>query len=241
MEYFRPTICLKTRNVTQIAKNISVTAQMIRSLEAKYSRPESSVKLLAVSKRHSAASIRQAAKTGITDFGENFVQEAEGKIAALVDLQLNWHFIGPIQSNKTRRIAENFDWVQSLDRKKLAHRLNEQRSIKKTALNVCVQVNLSQESSKSGISLESAETLGKLVNDLPNLCLRGLMAIPAPEENLDRQRKSFAELALEFYRMRELFPTMDTLSMGMSKDFEAAIAEGSTMVRIGTALFGPRV
>jgi len=241
VEYFRPTICLKTRNVTQIAKNISVTAQMIRSLEAKYSRPESSVKLLAVSKRHSAASIRQAAKTGITDFGENFVQEAEGKIAALVDLQLNWHFIGPIQSNKTRRIAENFDWVQSLDRKKLAHRLNEQRSIKKTALNVCVQVNLSQESSKSGISLESAETLGKLVNDLPNLCLRGLMAIPAPEENLDRQRKSFAELALEFYRMRELFPTMDTLSMGMSKDFEAAIAEGSTMVRIGTALFGQRV
>ena len=214
---------------------------MIRSLEAKYSRPESSVKLLAVSKRHSAASIRQAAKTGITDFGENFVQEAEGKIAELVDLQLNWHFIGPIQSNKTRRIAENFDWVQSLDRKKLAYRLNEQRSIEKTALNVCVQVNLSQEFSKSGISLESAETLAKLVNDLPNLCLRGLMAIPAPEKNLDRQRKSFAELALEFYRMRELFPTMDTLSMGMSKDFEAAIAEGSTMVRIGTALFGKRV
>lgn len=214
---------------------------MIRSLEAKYSRPESSVKLLAVSKRHSAASIRQAAKTGITDFGENFVQEAEGKIAELADLQLNWHFIGPIQSNKTRRIAENFDWVQSLDRKKLAYRLNEQRSIEKTALNVCVQVNLSQEFSKSGISLESAETLGKLVNDLPNLCLRGLMAIPAPEKNLDRQRKSFAELALEFYRMRELFPTMDTLSMGMSKDFEAAIAEGSTMVRIGTALFGKRV
>jgi pyridoxal phosphate enzyme (YggS family) len=227
--------------VTQIAKNISVAAQMIRSLEEKYSRPESSVKLLAVSKRHSVASIRQAAKTGITDFGENFVQEAEGKMTALADLQLNWHFIGPIQSNKTRRIAENFDWVQSLDREKLAHRLNEQRANEKTALNVCIQINLSQESSKSGISLESAETLGKLVNELPNLCLRGLMAIPAPETNLDRQRKCFAKLALEFYRMRELFPTMDTLSMGMSKDFEAAIAEGSTMVRIGTALFGPRV
>ena len=226
--------------MTQIAENISAAAQKIQGLEAKYSRPESSVRLLAVSKRHPETSVREAAATGITDFGENFLQEAEDKITALADLELNWHFIGPIQSNKTRGIAENFNWVQSLDREKIARRLSEQRSSDLPALNVCVQVNLSQESSKSGIGLEGAAALAQLVNELPNLCLRGLMAIPAPEENLELQRQCFAELAAEYYRLQALFPSMDTLSMGMSNDYEAAIAEGSTMVRLGTALFGPR-
>ena len=226
--------------MTQIAENISATAQKIRGLEAKYSRPESSVRLLAVSKRHSQASIREAAAMGITDFGENFLQEAEEKITALADLALNWHFIGPIQSNKTRGIADNFDWVQSLEREKIARRLSEQRSGDKAPLNVCVQVNLSLESSKSGIGIAGAADLGNLVNELPNLCLRGLMAIPAPEENFDRQRQCFAELTVEFKRMQAMFPSMDTLSMGMSNDYEAAIAAGSTMVRLGTVLFGPR-
>lgn len=230
----------KPKNVTQIAENISATGQKIRALEAKYSRQQGSVGLLAVSKRHSEDSIRQAASAGLKDFGENFFQEAAEKIASLADLALTWHFIGPIQSNKTRGIAEFFDWVQSVDREKIARRLSEQRPADKAPLNVCVQVKLSREISKSGIQLEELDAICALVDSLPNLSLRGLMAIPAPEEDFERQRTCFRQLAAEYQKLRSKYKSVDTLSMGMSNDFEAAIAEGSTLVRIGTALFGPR-
>ena len=227
--------------MTYITENICATVQRIRELEAKYNRPAESVRLLAVSKHHSVAKIREAATAGLKEFGENFLQEAEKKITELADHTLTWLFIGPIQSNKTRGIAEHFDWVQSLDRDKIAARLSEQRSKEKPPLNICVQVNLSAEQSKSGTSLAEAESLCALVADLPQLELRGLMAIPAFEKDFEKQRQYLNELSAEFARLQEIFPTMDTLSMGMSNDYEAAIAEQSSMVRLGTVIFGPRV
>lgn len=232
-DYFRET-------VTSIAENISRTVADIRQFEAEYKRPQNSVTLLAVSKKHSAESIEVAAQHGIHNFGENYLQEALDKILALKTLPLIWHFIGPIQSNKTKAIAENFDWVHSVDREKIARRLSEQRSGDQVALNVCVQVNLSAELSKSGTTLKNALEVCALVAKLPRLTLRGLMAIPAPQSNFQDQRTNFNQLAVEFRALAALYPTMDTLSMGMSNDFEAAIAEGSTMIRIGTALFGSR-
>ena len=226
--------------VTSIAENIDRTVADIRQFEAEYQRPKNSVTLLAVSKKHSAESIEVAAQHGIHNFGENYLQEALEKILELKKLPLIWHFIGPIQSNKTRAIAENFDWVHSVDREKIAHRLSEQRSGEQVALNVCVQVNLSAEQSKSGTTLKSALEVCAVVAKLPGLTLRGLMAIPAPQSNFQEQRANFNQLAIEFRALAALYPTMDTLSMGMSNDFEAAIAEGSTMIRIGTALFGSR-
>lgn len=224
----------------KIKENIPPILSKIHDLETRYGRAESSVTLLAVSKRHSEASIREAAGAGIDNFGENFLQEATQKITSLTNLNLNWHFIGPIQSNKTRGIAEYFNWVQSVDREKIAIRLDEQRSADKPQLNVCIQVNLSEEASKSGASLKSARSLCSLVEELPRLKLRGLMAIPAPEKSFDKQRQNFRQLLAEYIRLRDVFPTIDTLSMGMSSDYEAAIAEGSTMIRLGTAIFGPR-
>ena len=226
--------------MVHIKENISATIKKIRELEIKYGRPEKSLRLLAVSKHHSINSIREAASSGVVNFGENFLQEAEKKIIALSSLQLNWHFIGPIQSNKTKGIAEHFNWVQSLDREKIAIRLNEQRPSNKSQLNICIQVNLSEEESKSGTHIENAQSLCALVKELPQLRLRGIMAIPAPEQNFTKQRECFQQLFVEYSRLQNLFPTMDTLSMGMSNDLEAAIAEGSTMLRLGTALFGPR-
>ena len=227
--------------MTYITENICATVQSIRELEAKYNRPAESVRLLAVSKRHSVAKIREAATAGVKEFGESFLQEAEKKITELANHTLTWHFIGPIQSNKTRGIAEYFDWVQSVDRGKIATRLSEQRSKEKPPLNICVQVNLSAEQSKSGTTLAKAESLCALVADLPQLELRGLMAIPAFEKDFEKQRQYLNELSAEFARLQEIFPTMDTLSMGMSNDYEAAIAEQSSMVRLGTVIFGPRV
>jgi pyridoxal phosphate enzyme (YggS family) len=174
------------------------------------------------------------------NFGENYVQEAESKILQLRDLDICWHFIGPIQSNKTRAIAGLFDWVHSVERVKIARRLSEQRDPSKPPLNICVQVNLSSEASKSGIELAEAERLCEQIDSMENLCLRGLMAIPAPLDDFSGQRLVFRELASVFHRLQARFPRFDTLSMGMSSDYEAAIAEGSTLVRIGTALFGPR-
>lgn len=226
--------------MTTIAENFDRISALLRRAETEFGRTPNSVKLLAVSKRHSSDAIRQAAEWGQRDFGENYLQEAESKIAELAALDLCWHFIGPIQSNKTRRIAELFPWVHSVDRTKTARRLSEQRPADLPALNVCIQVNLSQENSKSGVSLAEVEALCQLVNGLPNLALRGLMAIPAPLVDFSRQRAVFAELAAEFKRLQAVYPTMDTLSMGMSEDYGAAIAEGSTLVRLGTALFGPR-
>ena len=177
----------RPKNVTCITENICATVQRIRELEAKYNRPAESVRLLAVSKHHSVAKIREAATAGLKEFGENFLQEAEKKITELADHTLTWHFIGPIQSNKTRGIAEHFDWVQSVDRDKIAARLSEQRSKEKPPLNICVQVNLSAEQSKSGTSLAEAESLCALVADLPQLELRGLMAIPAFEKDFENE------------------------------------------------------
>jgi len=223
---------------------ISQTLNQLRtSIEAAatcHGRPADAVTLLAVSKRQSTDAMRDACAAGQRDFGENYVQEALDKRDALADLDLVWHFIGPIQSNKTRDIANAFDWVHSVDRAKIAERLSAQRSPALPPLNVCVQINLSNEDSKSGVALTEAESLCGLVSSLPNLTLRGLMAIPAPLDSVAEQRACYAPLRKEFERLRQAMPTLDTLSIGMSGDYDAAIAEGSTLVRIGTALFGAR-
>ncbi|MBJ7548429.1 YggS family pyridoxal phosphate-dependent enzyme, partial [Pseudomonas sp. OA3] len=193
--------------------------------------------LLAVSKTKPAAAIREAHAAGLRDFGENYLQEALEKQTELSDLPLIWHFIGPIQSNKTRPIAEHFDWVHSVDRLKIAQRLSEQRPAHLPPLNICLQVNVSGEDSKSGCSPEALPELVKAVAALPNLRLRGLMAIPEPTDDIAAQHAAFAHLR----QLRDdLALDLDTLSMGMSHDLGAAIAEGATWVRIGTALFGAR-
>ena len=226
--------------MTSIADNIASLDQCIRGFEEKYQRPQGSVKLLAVSKKQPIESIRQAAAAGIRDFGENYLQEAEPKITELLGLDPIWHFIGPIQTNKTRGIAEQFDWVHSVDRDKIARRLNEQRPESCVPLNVCVQVNLSGEASKSGTRPSECGHLCDYIATLPRLELRGLMAIPAALPDQRSQRECFSELATVFRDLQLRIPSMDTLSMGMSNDFEAAIAEGSTLIRLGTAIFGPR-
>ncbi|MFG1488153.1 YggS family pyridoxal phosphate-dependent enzyme, partial [Oceanospirillum sp. HFRX-1_2] len=172
--------------------------------------------------------------------GENYLQESLDKQQELADLDIIWHFIGPIQSNKTRAIAENFQWVHSVDRLKVARRLSEQRPAELPPLNICLQVNISAEASKSGITVDELPELAREVAALPNLTLRGLMAIPAPADTLDAQRKPLAALRQAMEAIKAEHPQLDTLSMGMSGDLEAAIAEGSTMVRIGTAIFGAR-
>jgi len=223
-----------------IAENISKLAHRIRTSSQKNNRDEGSVKLLAVSKTRPAGAIREAAAAGITDLGENYLQEALDKIRELQDLELCWHFIGPIQSNKTRPIAEHFDWVHSIDRAKVARRLNEQRPADLAPLQVCLQVNISEEDSKSGADPRELRGLAALVESLPNLKLRGLMAIPAASDDPARQRAAFAALRRLLEELQADHPQMDTLSMGMSADLESAIAEGATIVRIGTDIFGPR-
>ncbi|MSR10682.1 MAG: YggS family pyridoxal phosphate-dependent enzyme [Gammaproteobacteria bacterium] len=226
--------------MTSIADNISSVIEQIQEFERKYQRGSGAVVLLAVSKQQDVASIRLAYAAGLKNFGENYLQEAEPKIQALRELDICWHFIGPIQTNKTRGIATHFSWVHSVDREKVARRLSEQRDPALGPLNVCVQVNLSLEASKSGVELAECRHLCELVSTLPNLRLRGLMAIPAPSNQLAAQRAGFRRLAAEYHLLAQRYPTLDTLSMGMSNDFEAAIAEGTTLVRIGSALFGAR-
>jgi len=220
---------------------IASSISKIYELEAKYGRPKNSVSLLAVSKKKPPEEILKAASLGISHFGENYFQEAIEKIERLRELNLKWHFIGSIQSNKTREIAQTFDWIQSLDREKIAVKLNEYRGNTLSALNVCVQVNLSGEETKSGVPINQAQDLCELVEELPNLKLRGLMAIPSPQPDFQLQRIKFRELSRKFDDLKTNHPNIDILSMGMSNDFEAAIAEGSTMVRLGTALFGARL
>lgn len=223
--------------MSTIAENIAKVRARIREAAQATGRDPEGVNLLAVSKTKPAADVREAYAAGMVDFGENYLQEALAKQAELADLPLTWHFIGPIQSNKTRPIAEHFQWVHSVDRLKVAERLSAQRPAHLPALNVCLQVNVSGEDSKSGCSAAELPELARAVAALPNLKLRGLMAIPEPTEDVAAQRAAFA-------RLRELLTTLDlgldTLSMGMSHDLEAAIAEGATWVRIGTALFGAR-
>jgi pyridoxal phosphate enzyme (YggS family) len=227
--------------VIDVAENIRAASPKIRALEQEYGRPEGAVSLLAASKRQSIAKIREAAAAGLLNIGENYLQEALDKKPELADLpQLVWHFIGPIQSNKTRGIAETFDWVHSVDRAKIAKRLNDQRPAGKGPLNVCVQVKLSAEESKSGTKSSEASELCQQIAELPNLTLRGLMAIPAATDDEAAQHRAFSIMAYLCQSLQTSHPDMDTLSMGMSNDYAAAIAEGSTMIRLGTALFGPR-
>ncbi|MDW5378717.1 YggS family pyridoxal phosphate-dependent enzyme [Halomonas sp. HP20-15] len=210
---------------------------------ARAGRDGEAAQLLAVSKTKPAALIRQAYRAGQRDFGENYLQEALDKQAELADLDaIVWHFIGPLQSNKTRAVAEHFNWVHSIERAKTARRLSEQRPAALGPLNVCLQVNVSGEASKSGVSPDELETLAREVAGLPNLRLRGLMTIPAPAEGLDAQRRPLAELRRLKERLDAQLPelALDTLSMGMSDDLEAAVLEGATLVRLGTAIFGAR-
>jgi len=223
--------------MSTIANNIAKVAARIREAAQAAERDPTSVGLLAVSKTQPAEAIREANRAGLTDFGENYLQEALEKQAQLADLPLVWHFIGPIQSNKTKAIAANFDWVHSVDRLKIAQRLSEQRPTELPPLNVCLQVNVSGEASKSGCEPEEVTALAHAIAALPNLRLRGLMAIPEPAVDPAEQHASFARLR---QLQQGLNLDLDTLSMGMSQDLEAAIAEGATWVRIGTALFGAR-
>ena len=205
-------------------------------------RPVQSVTLLAVSKTFGPEAVRQAHAAGCNAFGENYVQEALDKIEALADLRpaLEWHLIGPLQSNKTREAAAAFDWVHTLDRLKIAERLSAQRPAQRPPLNVCVQVNVSGEASKSGVDASEAAALARAVAALPGLRLRGLMSIPEPVEGFEAQRLPHRALRQLFDALRSDGLALDTLSMGMSTDLEAAIAEGATLVRVGSAIFGER-
>ena len=198
------------------------------------------MRLLAVSKTFPPAAVREAAQAGLRDFGENYVQEGVEKVLELSPLGLTWHYIGPIQSNKTRAIAEHFDWVHSIDRAKIAARLAEARGPERSELQVCIQVNVSGEATKSGVDPAGAAQLAGEVAALPRLKLRGLMAVPEPTPDEALQRRRFGQLRELRDRLNREGFAMDTLSMGMSADLEAAIAEGATMVRVGTAIFGER-
>jgi len=226
--------------MTAILSNLQATRQAVEKAAESAHRGVAEVRLLAVSKTFPAAAVREAYRAGQTAFGENYLQEALEKIAALHDLPLEWHFIGPIQSNKTRPIAENFAWVHSVDRLKIAERLSGQRPPHLPPLNVCLQVNVSGEESKSGVAEEEVEQLARAVARLPNLKLRGLMSIPAPAADEKAQRLPFARMREIFGKLNSQGMGLDTLSMGMSHDYPAAISEGATIVRIGTAIFGAR-
>ncbi|WP_339482692.1 YggS family pyridoxal phosphate-dependent enzyme [Pseudomonas sivasensis] len=223
--------------MSTIADNIGLVSQRIRAAADAVQRDASSINLLAVSKTKPAQAVREAYAAGQLEFGENYLQEALGKQAELTDLPLSWHFIGPIQSNKTRAIAENFAWVHSVDRLKIAQRLSEQRPADLPPLNICIQVNVSGEASKSGCTPADLPALANAISALPRLTLRGLMAIPEPTEDRTEQDAAFATVR---DLQNSLNLPLDTLSMGMSHDLESAIAQGATWVRIGTALFGAR-
>jgi len=230
--------------MSSILDNLQAVHAQIHSAAQSATRDPATIRLLAVSKTFGADAVLEAAQAGQRAFGENYLQEAVDKITALrashPEYLLEWHFIGPIQSNKTRPIAEHFDWVHSVEREKIAHRLSEQRPQHLPPLNVCLQVNVSGEASKSGVAPDQVLSLAQAVAGMPRLKLRGLMAIPEPSTDYEQQR-------MPLRQMRELFDTLcaqgmelDTLSMGMSSDLQAAIVEGATIVRIGTAIFGKR-
>jgi pyridoxal phosphate enzyme (YggS family) len=223
--------------MSTIAKNIAKVATRIREAAQASQRDPEAIGLLAVSKTKPAAAIREAFAAGLRDFGENYLQEALGKQAELADLDLSWHFIGPIQSNKTRALAEHFAWVHSVDRLKIAQRLSEQRSTNLPPLNICLQVNISGEASKSGCQPDQLAALAQQVAALPQLRLRGLMAVPEPSDDYATQRAACAQLR---GLLHSLPLPLDTLSIGMSHDLEAAVAEGATWLRIGSAIFGAR-
>jgi pyridoxal phosphate enzyme (YggS family) len=212
----------------------------IRNAAIAAGRDPGSVTLVAVTKAKTAESVRLAATAGVTDFGENYLKEALAKMDQLADLGLRWHFIGAIQSNKTRAIAERFDWVHSVDRLSVARRLSEQRPFHAQPLNVCIQVALVPEPTKGGVSPDALPPLAAAVAELPRLRLRGLMCLPPPQPTPNEERAVFARLRAALQDLNADGLKLDTLSMGMSGDFESAIAEGATLVRIGTVLFGSR-
>lgn len=222
--------------MTTLESRLSHVRQQIDKAASACGRQGDSIELLAVSKTQTADKLRSAYALGQRAFGENYLQEAREKQQALADLEIVWHFIGPIQSNKTREIAEHFSWVHSVDRLKIAKRLNEQRPESLPPLNICLQINIDNESTKSGITLSELPELAQQIADLPKLTLRGLMAIPAASDHFEQQRATLKQLSDAMNQ----YPNMDTLSIGMSNDMEAAIAAGSTIVRIGTAVFGKR-
>lgn len=226
--------------MTTIASNLQAVRAAIASSADTHGRTDRDITLLAVSKSFPADSVRAAYHAGQHRFAENYAQEALDKMTALEDLPLEWHFIGPIQSNKTRAIAEHFAWVHSVDRLKVAERLSAQRPEHLPPLQICLQVNISGEASKSGVTPAQAGMLAMQIAPLPRLTLRGLMAVPAPGPGGDAQRPAFAALRVLRDRLNRQGLQLDTLSMGMSHDYPAAIAEGATMVRIGTAIFGNR-
>ena len=231
---------MKPVSQNTIAHNIKAIREQIKQLEQKYNRTQGSVQLLAVSKTRPIEDIYTALAEDQRSFGENYLQDALSKIENSSEQDMEWHFIGPIQSNKTRQIAENFHWVHTIDRLKIAQRLSDQRPTELKPLNVCIQVNVSSEESKSGVNLEETLPLAKQISALPNLKLRGLMAIPVSSDNIEQQYKPFQALKKLKEEIQSQGIELDTLSMGMTNDMEAAIAEGSTIVRIGTAIFGAR-
>ena len=223
-----------------IAENIAKIRERITAACARSGRNPDEVRLLAVSKKHTADRIRDLHALGQGAFGENYVQEALAKQALLPDLDIEWHFIGPLQSNKTREAAEHFDWVHSIDRLKLAERLSQQRPESLDDLNVCLQVNIDAEANKSGVPVDGLRELAMRVAELPRIRLRGLMCLPAIRHSFEEQRKPFARLRKLADALADDGIRTDTLSMGMSADFRAAIFENATIVRIGTAIFGAR-
>lgn len=227
-----------------IQQNLQQVQQQIQQACQQANRTISEVSLLAVSKTKPVEAILHAYQAGQRQFGENYVQEGVEKIQHFEgqNVDLEWHFIGPLQSNKSRLVAEHFDWMQTLDRAKIADRLNDQRPHYKKPLNVLIQINISDESSKSGIQPAEMLDLAKHIKNLPHLCLRGLMTIPAPTQNIAEQKQAFSQMQQLFQQLKTALPEcqIDTLSMGMSDDLTAAIECGSTMVRIGTAIFGAR-
>ena len=227
-----------------ISANLQAVQRHISEAAQKASRNPASISLVAVSKTCPPQAIIQAARAGQHAFGENYEQEAIQKMQQIQemapDLMLEWHFIGPSQSNKTRSIAAHFDWVHSVDRERIARRLSEQRPDTLPPLNVCLQVNISHENSKSGIDEDTVFELARVTSTLPRLKLRGLMAIPKPQDDLQKQHEPFHRLKNLYDQLREQGYDLDTLSMGMTADMDAAIAEGATIIRIGTAIFGAR-
>lgn len=226
--------------MTAIVSNMQAVHTAIKQAALIAHRDASEISLLAVSKTIPADAVREAYNAGQQAFGENYLQEALDKMQELHGLPITWHFIGPIQSNKTRSIAENFGWVHSVDRLKIAERLSQQRPANLPPLNICLQINISGEASKGGVAPEDAPLLSATIAQLPRLKLRGLMAIPAPAEEISAQRLPFAKMRELMQQLNEAGLQLDTLSMGMTHDLTAAVMEGATIVRIGTAIFGSR-
>ncbi len=225
--------------MTSISNRLQAILSSIESAK-QLAQADQSVQLLAVSKAQTATAIREAYAAGQRQFGENYLQEALDKQAQLSDLAILWHFIGPIQSNKTQSIAQHFDWVHSVDRLKIAQRLNDARANNRPPLQVCVQINISNEASKSGVLVADLQATVAAIAKLPHLQLRGLMAIPAPSQDLSVQRQQFKQVRQCYDNLLALGYPLDTLSIGMSDDYAVAIEQGATIVRIGSALFGAR-